>query len=78
MTKPRIPDEIDHLSGVVGEVKNVGYQHLSTQIKDSMAYADHLGYEFSLYVRPNGGTRLSGPLTDLVVAGRINLVELAK
>jgi hypothetical protein len=34
---PRIPDELNGTT--IGEVKNVGYQYLSSQLRDSLAYA---------------------------------------
>ncbi|MGH3391007.1 MAG: putative toxin, partial [Actinomadura sp.] len=69
--RTRIPDELN--ATTIGEVKNVKYQHLSTQLKDDLAYARQNGLQFNLYVRSD--TRLSGPLQELVDAGRINLVR---
>ncbi|WP_432015299.1 putative toxin [Streptomyces cucumeris] len=69
----RTPDELDHARGVIGEVKNVKYQHLSTQIKDYLDYAHANGYSMNLYVRSN--TRLSGPLQARVDSGEINLIR---
>jgi hypothetical protein len=71
--RDRIPDELDHAAGVIGEVKNVKYQHLSTQIKDDLQYAAANGYQMRLYVR--GSTRLSGPLQAKVDSGEINLIR---
>ncbi|MFF2845091.1 putative toxin [Streptomyces sp. NPDC058001] len=69
----RTPDELDHMRGVIGEVKNVKYQYLSTQIKDYLDYAQANGYGMNLYVR--GNTRLSGPLQARVDSGDINLIR---
>jgi Restriction endonuclease fold toxin 7 len=54
-------------------VKNVKYQWLSTQLKDDLSYAQANGWTFNLYV--NSGTRLSGPLQNLVDSGDINLIR---
>ena len=53
-------------SDAVTEVKNVGYQAYTQQLKDSLAYAEQEGRYFDLYVRSGGGTRLSGPLEDAI------------
>lgn len=52
----------------VSEVKNVGYQAYTQQLKDSLAYAEQNGLYFDLYVRSGGGTRLSGPLADAIAS----------
>jgi hypothetical protein len=57
-------------------VKNVGYQHLSTQIQDYMAYAQQNGLKFNLYVRQGADTVLSGPLQEAVDSGDINLFRV--
>jgi hypothetical protein len=69
--RDRIPDELK--AGIIGEVKNVKYQYLSTQIKDSLSYAQQNNLQFNLYVRIS--TRLSGPLQRLVDSGEINLIR---
>jgi RHS repeat-associated protein len=71
--RARIPDEFDPAAGIIGEVKNVKYQYLSTQLKDDLSYAQTNGWQFNLYV--NSSTRLSGPLQDLVDSGDINLIR---
>ncbi|MFF7158384.1 putative toxin [Streptomyces sp. NPDC008139] len=71
--RTRIPDELDPAAGVIGEVKNVKYQHLSKQIKDDLSYASANGYQFNLYIRST--TRISRPLQDLVNSGDINLIR---
>jgi restriction endonuclease fold toxin 7 of polymorphic toxin system len=70
--RTRIPDELNDTT--LGEVKNVGYQYLSTQLKDFLAYAQQNSLNFNLYVRAS--TRLSGPLQDLVDSGQINRVDI--
>lgn len=70
----RIPDELDDVAQVIGEVKNVKRQGLTGQLKDFLAYAEaRPGYTFVLYVRQGSGTALSGPLQEAVDAGRIVL-----
>lgn len=57
----------------VSEVKNVRYQALTSQLKDILAWAEDPAHphRFDLYVRPD--TVLSGPLSEAVLDGRINL-----
>jgi len=50
----------------LSEVKNVRYQAYTQQLKDAVAYAQQNELQFDLYVRPNGGTVLSGPLQDAI------------
>jgi hypothetical protein len=72
--RARIPDEVNDTT--IGAVKNVGYQHLSTQIQDYMAYAQQNGLKFNLYVRQGADTVLSGPLQEAVDSGDINLFRV--
>ena len=60
----------DGLNGVaVTEVKNVGYQAYTQQLKDSLAYAQQNGLQFDLFVRGGASpTVLSGPLQDAIVS----------
>ncbi|MCB9762542.1 MAG: hypothetical protein H6739_22275 [Alphaproteobacteria bacterium] len=67
----RVPDHLDGDNFKIGEVKNVKYQHMSTQLKDYLAYAEHWGYEFTLKVRAD--TKLSSSLQQAVDDGRITL-----
>jgi hypothetical protein len=68
----RIPDEFDDVARIIGEVKNVARQGLTSQLKDFLAVADSRpGWKFVLYVRAGEGTTLSGPLQALEDAGRI-------
>jgi len=67
-----VPDGIKKL--VLSEVKNVGYQGFTAQLRNYLKYAEAHGLRFDLYVRPE--TRLSGPLVDAIVRGRINLIRV--
>jgi hypothetical protein len=58
--KYRIPDMLDPLKGVIGEVKNVCYLYNSNQLRDFIEFAKSNGYRFQLYVRET--TRISAPL----------------
>ncbi|MGW6130131.1 putative toxin [Cellulomonas sp. NPDC055163] len=71
--RSRTPDELDLGRGIIGEVKNVKYQHLSTQIKDYLDYAKKHRLQMHLYVRRGTGTRLSRPLQAKVDSGAIQL-----
>lgn len=71
--RSRTPDQLT--ATTIGEVKNVQYQYLSSQLRDYLAYAQQNALQFNLYVRGGGGTRLSGPLQKLVDSGDINLIE---
>jgi hypothetical protein len=68
----RIPDELNDTT--VGEVKNVGYQYLFSQLRDDLSLAQQTSRQFNLYVRAS--TRLSGPLQDLVDSGDINRIDI--
>jgi hypothetical protein len=52
----------DGVSAVIVEIKNTGYQHLSTQIRAEMQLAENEGVPFQLIVPP--GARLSSQLED--------------
>jgi hypothetical protein len=52
----------------------VAYQYLSSQLRDSLAYARQNNLVFNLYVRAS--TRLSVPLEDLVNSGDINRIDI--
>lgn len=67
----RIPDILDHSARVIGDVKNVGRQSYTAQLRDFAAYASQNGYTFELWVRPT--TRLSGPLQQAVSQGDLVL-----
>ncbi len=55
----------------VSEVKNVGSQSLTLQLRDSLSYAQSTGRRFDLYVRQD--TYLTGPLRDAIGRGDIAL-----
>jgi RHS repeat-associated protein len=65
----RIPDGLT--GRVLSEVKNVGSLSYTQQLRDFATFAQQTGRQFDLYVRP--GTQLSGPLSDAIRAGEINL-----
>lgn len=60
----RIPDGINTDTQVLSEVKNVGYQGYTSQLRDYATIASSLNLEFHLYTRPN--TTLSAPLKKLI------------
>jgi hypothetical protein len=65
----RTPDELTPTT--LTEVKNVAYQHFSTQLQDSLHYAMMTGRQMILKVRPD--TVLSKQLQDAIKAGWIKL-----
>jgi hypothetical protein len=69
--KYRTPDGLNTTTRTIDEVKNVGYQARTNQIRDNIAFAQQNGFTFNLHVRTT--TRLSGPLQREIVAGTINL-----
>jgi len=55
-------------------VKNVKELSYTQQLRDSQTYAQQTSRRFDLYVRGGANpTILSGPLTDAIVNGDINL-----
>ncbi|WP_079633126.1 putative toxin [Mycobacteroides abscessus] len=69
----RVPDVLDRGAGIIGEVKNVGKQALTAQLRDYLAFAQTNGLTFHLFVRQGEGTTLTGPLQALVDSGVIKL-----
>ena len=67
----RIPDGIT--TDVLSEVKNVKSLSYTQQLRDYSDFSKQNGLQFDLYVRPGGGTTLSGPLIEAIQSGRINL-----
>ena len=63
----RIPDEITDTT--ITEVKNVKYQHLSTQLKDDLALAAKDGKDVRLVTRTD--TKISKPLQAKIDEGLI-------
>ena len=57
----------------ISEVKNVKSQSYTQQLRDNVDYARANGLQADLYVRPNGGTRLSGPLQDAIADPNVPL-----
>ena len=70
-TNYRIPDILDSVQKVIGDVKYVKNLSYTAQLKDMYAYAVSVGYQFVLYVKPE--TVLSGTLKKMVDAGQIVL-----
>lgn len=75
----RIPDELDFEREVLGEVKNVGKLGRTKQLEDFAIYARESGLHFRLFVRIGDGittgTRLSGPLMDLIEEYGIEVIQ---
>jgi hypothetical protein len=67
--RTRIPDGLTRT--VLSEVKNVKSLTYTQQLRDFASFSRKTTRQFDLFVRPN--TRLSGPLTDAVRGGDINL-----
>ncbi len=65
----RIPDQLIQSENLLSEVKNVAYQSYTSQIKDSLLYAQQQGLRFELIVRQN--TQFSKPLEKLINAEKI-------
>jgi RHS repeat-associated protein len=72
----RVPDVLDDSINLIGDVKNVGKLSYTRQLRDIAAWAKDNGYTFVLWIRPGGGTTLSGPLKEAVGRGEIVLREL--
>ena len=68
--KYRIPDGLNRTTKTIDEVKNVRYQALTNQIKDSMYFAQRNGFHFSLYLRPK--TQISRQLANEIAKGHID------
>jgi Restriction endonuclease fold toxin 7 len=71
----RIPDATNQLGGYIAEVKNVRYQGLTQQLKDSLQIARDRGLQFRLYVRES--TQLSKPLQQAVDNGSVQLNRMS-
>ncbi|MEZ8420602.1 putative toxin [Vibrio splendidus] len=65
----RIPDGVT--STTLSEVKNVKSLSYTKQLRDFADIAKQQGLQYDLYVRPS--TKLSGPLTQAIQDGPINL-----
>lgn len=70
----RIPDGVSYTDGVASvfyEVKNVGYQTYTSQLKDMIGYATKNNIQFKLIVRQ--GAKISNSLQALKDAGKITI-----
>ena len=67
----RIPDGLTRT--VLSEIKNVGHQSYTRQLRDMVEWAGQNGRTVDLYVRQ--GTTLSGPLQRAVQDGTIRLIR---
>ncbi|MDE2125653.1 MAG: hypothetical protein KGJ62_03605 [Armatimonadetes bacterium] len=67
----RIPDELDHVAKVIGEVKNVKSLSYTRQLQDYYAWAVDNNYTLRLYIRGGKGTVLSPALQAMERAGKI-------
>jgi RHS repeat-associated protein len=65
----RIPDQLIPEQNILSEVKNVGYQAYTNQIKDFLLYSHQEGLKFELIVRQN--TIFSKPLQTIIDGGEI-------
>ena len=70
----RVPDLLNEAAGYLGEVKNVGYQAFTAQLRDLASYAAERGFTFDLFVRTN--TTLSAPLDDAWQQGLVNIHKM--
>jgi hypothetical protein len=70
--RTRIPDGLTQ--DALSEVKNVQSLSATSQLRDYLQYAESNGLRFDLYTRPD--TKLSGPLQQLIMDGRINLIPV--
>lgn len=69
--RTRIPDGLT--DDVLSEIKNVGHQSYTRQLRDMVEWAGQNGRTVDLYVRQ--GTTLSGPLQRAVQDGTIRLIR---
>lgn len=70
----RIPDQLDHTAKVVGEVKNVNYLGLTSQMQDFTSFAQKANYNLDLYVRPT--TKISQPLAKVLADIQATIKQL--
>jgi Restriction endonuclease fold toxin 7 len=73
--RTRIVDIFNRAENFVGEVKNVGYQSLTTQLRDSLEVALSNGMEFKLFVRES--TTLSSPLQKWIQENGVKIVQMS-
>ena len=68
----RVPDILDRVHKVIGEVKNVKKLALTQQIRDDVLFAEKYGWKMELHVRR--GAQLTGPLWELINSNKIKLI----
>ncbi|WP_067839713.1 putative toxin [Nocardia lijiangensis] len=70
----RTPDDLDHTSKRLTEVKNVDKLEYTDQIKDFQSYSQTNGYEFVLIT--DHRTKLAPEIEDLIKQGKIKHVRM--
>jgi RHS repeat-associated protein len=70
----RVPDGLDWANGVLSEVKNRGYQALTGQIQDFIAFAQKAALQFNLYLPPNAD--VSAQLQEQIDNGNVSRLDL--
>ena len=70
----RIPDVLNPVQNLIGEVKNVQYLSMTPQLQDFLSYAQQNGYNFQLTVDAN--TYLSSSVVNAVSSGAITLSRM--
>ena len=70
--RERIPDGLT--GAALSEVKNVGYQSYTQQLRDYLDFAQAAGIDFDLYLRSN--TKVSSRLQDQITSGFINRIDI--
>jgi hypothetical protein len=70
----RIPDIVDRIRRVIGEIKNTPYLYFSSQIRDDLAIARSQGGDYTVELRVSRKMRCSAPLRHAIAMGRIRLV----
>ena len=73
--RARIPDGINVAAKTVNEVKAVGSQALTSQLKDYIQIAKNEQFQFVLYVYQNT-VKLSGPLKQAIAQGLVKLQNI--
>jgi hypothetical protein len=71
----RVPDLLNEAGRRIGEVKNVAYQALTSQLRDYIQIALDRNLTFDLYVRAGEATRLSAPLLEAEAQGLVNIIR---
>ena len=71
----RIPDGMSKDQRRITEVKNVNYQHLSSQLKDDIAHVNRGGKKGTVTLIVDKRTKLSGALKQAIEEGKIKLIR---